>query len=203
MRHIALIACILLLAIGVRAQSTNSVVLEWDPNSETNLAGYVIYWGTASGVYSASNRLGVVTNTTVRWLDNRGYFFAITAYDVQGLESDFSNEVWWKAGPQRGIPDLAVKRLPGVTDSFALSWPRSGEAGVVGYMIRTGTNMGTSYRSDVTTNNFAVIGPLEIGTAYYFTIAAVDGQGREGPRSSDLARIFRWPGAPGGLRPAR
>lgn len=200
MKH--LLALFLLVAVAAHAQPTNSIKLEWDPNTETNLAGYLVYYGTASGGYSASNRLGVVTNTTVAGLaGDRTYYFALTAYDTKGLESDFSNEVSWKAGPQKGIPDLAVKRLPGVTNAFVLSWPRSDEPGVVGYTIRTGTNTGTAYRSDTTTNNFAVIGPLTLGTAYFFTIAAVDGQGREGPRSADLARIFRWPASPGGLRP--
>ena len=85
---------------GVASQS---VSLAWDPNSETNLAGYVIYYGTASGQYSSSNNVGNTTNTTVSGLMEGGnYYFVVTAYDASGLESDPSNEVNYQvpsAGP--------------------------------------------------------------------------------------------------------
>ena len=75
-------------------QALQSVTLAWDPNSETNLVGYVFYHGTASGQYSSSNNVGNATNTTVSGLQEGGtYFFAVTAYDNSGLESDPSNEV--------------------------------------------------------------------------------------------------------------
>lgn len=71
-----------------------SVGLAWDPNTESDLAGYKVYSGTASRNYTNVVTLGLVTTYTVT---NVAYdittFFAVTAYNTSGLESEFSNEV--------------------------------------------------------------------------------------------------------------
>lgn len=88
---LSILSLFVLFVCTIRAAS---VSLAWDPNSETNLAGYVIYYGTASGQYSNSNNVGNVTNTTVSGLlEGVTYYFVATAYDASGLESDPSNEV--------------------------------------------------------------------------------------------------------------
>ena len=72
----------------------NYVTLAWNPNPERNIVAYNIYYGRASGTYS---RLLTVTETTVT-ISIKGRkttYFAVTALDENGLESDFSNEVHW------------------------------------------------------------------------------------------------------------
>ena len=70
------------------------VTLAWDANTESDLGGYKIYLGTASNAYQSSIDVGNQTSFTVTNL-NRGttYYFSVTAYNTQGLESDYSNEV--------------------------------------------------------------------------------------------------------------
>ena len=46
-----------------------TVGLAWDANTEPDLAGYKIYYGTASGDYSHSNDVGNVTEYTLTDLD--------------------------------------------------------------------------------------------------------------------------------------
>jgi hypothetical protein len=71
------------------------VTLAWDPNSESDLAGYKIYYGTASGQYGTPIVIGKQTEYTVTGLTpGVTYYFAVTAYSVSGLESGFSNEVF-------------------------------------------------------------------------------------------------------------
>jgi hypothetical protein len=75
--------------------------LSWDApatNSNgtqlTDLAGYNVYYGTASGNYSQSIDAGNTTTYTVANLaGGLTYYFAVTAYDNSGNESEFSNEV--------------------------------------------------------------------------------------------------------------
>lgn len=68
--------------------------LEWDPNRETNLAGYRLYYGTASRTYETRIDVGNVTTYRLTGLlDGVTYYLAVTAYDQQGRESDYSNEV--------------------------------------------------------------------------------------------------------------
>jgi hypothetical protein len=71
-----------------------SVNLAWDPNTEPELAGYKIYWGTSSGNYTSSKDVGKTTTTTIDGVEEgTTYYFAATAYDSQGDESKYSNQV--------------------------------------------------------------------------------------------------------------
>lgn len=76
------------------APSTTQATLEWDPNSESDLAGYKMYVGTASGVYGEPIDVGLATTYTVTGLlPGRTYYFAVSAYNTSGKESGKSNEV--------------------------------------------------------------------------------------------------------------
>ena len=70
------------------------VTLGWDINMVPGLAGFVIYYGSASGDYAFSEDVGFVTSHTIFDLAvGRTYYFAATAYDIEGIESNYSNEV--------------------------------------------------------------------------------------------------------------
>ena len=85
------------LALGFfcfRAMSDQSVALAWDANSEPNVSGYKLYYGTASGVYTNSLNITNGTAVTVPGLkEGLTYFFALTACSVSGLESARSSEI--------------------------------------------------------------------------------------------------------------
>jgi hypothetical protein len=73
---------------------TAEVILSWDTNIEPILAGYKVYIGDSSGVYSQSVDVGNTTMYTVAGLKvGRLYYFAVTAYDQSGYESALSSEV--------------------------------------------------------------------------------------------------------------
>ena len=82
------------LALFAAMQLTaGDVTLAWDPNDESDLAGYKVYYGKVPGVYGAPISLGTQTTYTVTGLTPGTYYFAVTAYNTAGLESGFSNEV--------------------------------------------------------------------------------------------------------------
>jgi hypothetical protein len=87
-------ALIFLLGVIAQTMMARSVELAWEPSSDNDLAGYRLYFGTASNVYSYSLDLGDLTNTMIKGLDNdASYFFIITAYTTTGAESLPSNEI--------------------------------------------------------------------------------------------------------------
>jgi hypothetical protein len=76
--------------------------LTWAMNSESDLAGYIIYYGTASRTYSllstgvglsGDGSTGIPSKIISGLLDGTTYYFGVTAYDATGNESTFSGEV--------------------------------------------------------------------------------------------------------------
>ena len=85
--------------ITVRPGITGSATLSWAPPSVrtdgsplTNLAGFRIYYGNASGVYTTSISVPNpgVTTYVVADLPAGQYYFVATAYDTTGAESSYS-----------------------------------------------------------------------------------------------------------------
>lgn len=72
-----------------------AVTVEWDPNPETNVAGYRVYWGTRSRLYDTVIDVGNQTFVQLPTPTVKTYY-AVTAYDTDGLESDFSEEVFYE-----------------------------------------------------------------------------------------------------------
>jgi hypothetical protein len=76
------------------AHAATSITLAWDQNSEPDIAGYKLYYGTARGAYEFAVDVGnQTTYTLLGFLEGVDYYFAVTAYNVYGLESDFSDAV--------------------------------------------------------------------------------------------------------------
>jgi len=68
--------------------------LAWDPITEPDLAGYIVYYGASSRNYTDWVDVGYVTSARITGLgDDTEYFFALAAYDYYGNDSDFSDEV--------------------------------------------------------------------------------------------------------------
>ena len=87
----AAVLILLLAAPLLLSGSSYAVTLAWDANSEEDLAGYRIYWGTDSRVYQFVEDVGNTLQTT---LDiPTGSYIAATAYDTDGNESAYSDEI--------------------------------------------------------------------------------------------------------------
>jgi hypothetical protein len=77
-----------------------TIILDWDApttNADgtglTDLVGYKIHYGTASGAYDHSIDVGNVTTYTLTGLTKgQTYYVATTAYDTSNNESGYSNE---------------------------------------------------------------------------------------------------------------
>ena len=93
--HFLCIAAAIFLLLIPGAVRAGEVSLAWDPpDISTDVVGYMIYHGTASGVYGAPEDAGNQLTFRVRNLSGgQTYYFAATAYNAVGYQSVYSNEV--------------------------------------------------------------------------------------------------------------
>ena len=84
--------------------TAGTIKLGWPANTEPDLAGYRVYYGTSSGSYGqpidvglASQEGGLTTYSLTNLTKGQNYCFTITAYDTSNNESSRSNEVCGEA----------------------------------------------------------------------------------------------------------
>jgi len=123
----------LLISVWARAEQ---VTLAWDANTEPDLAGYKVHYGSASGSYTSSVDVHKVTTSSIGTLTaGQTYYFAVTAYNASNNESGYSNQVSYSvpqnqpptanAGPDRTVDAGAVVSLNGTgsdPENGILSW---------------------------------------------------------------------------------
>ena len=102
---------------GTQTVPPSNVSLAWnapttyeDGTPITDLAGFKVYYGTSSGVYSTVIDVQNVTSYTTPTLAPGTYYFAVTCYDSCGSESVFSNELTTTISPQVA-PSASFLRL--------------------------------------------------------------------------------------------
>jgi hypothetical protein len=83
-----------ILLFGIPDVRAAEITLAWDQNSESDIAGYRIYYGQESGIYTNVVDIGNYTSCVIADLeDGETYYFVATAYNTSGYESGYSNEI--------------------------------------------------------------------------------------------------------------
>jgi len=96
--QVILVTVVMGLLFGVAPCNAEIITFKWDGNTEVDLDGYRLYQRTAEGTYMEGEFALDITDKTATNCsiveDKHGtYYFALTAYDINGNESDFSSEV--------------------------------------------------------------------------------------------------------------
>lgn len=156
-----LVAMVLIGVVGMAAVLwAAEITLSWNPNTESDLAGYKIYQSTLSGQYGAPvATIGTVTQHTLALpalTVDQTYFFSVTAYDVSGNESGKSNEVSTVVAGLAAIPIPTEFRAVTVDGVTTLSWKLGGQATQSALRVH---RLGTPYDSCET--SFPYCGPAE------------------------------------------
>jgi PKD repeat protein len=124
-----------LIALTVTPGRAASVRLAWDaPTNEdgtpvADLAGYRVYYGQTSGNYAFTLDVGNYRSANIGGLEGgQTYYFAVTAYNTEGFESDISDEVStatpvadFSAIPTSGVAPLAIA-FTNVSSGNITSW---------------------------------------------------------------------------------
>ena len=143
--------CILPISIAGAAQ----VTLGWDSNSEPDLEGYGVYRNTGSPgpPYGYTNSLAEddltdplhpkVTLTGLQ--EGKEYYIALTAYNTEGVESSFSNDVCVEV--VNGIAEPCSQiASPGASTSSSSGGGGSGGGGSGGCFISTLSHSSLNYQ---------------------------------------------------------
>jgi hypothetical protein len=193
----SLLSLLILFAVPGRAAQ---VTLAWDANTEADLGGYKVYYGTASQSYDWFVDVGNVTQTTITNLTaGTAYYFAATAYDDAGLESAYSSEVtstvctYAIAPPSAQIGASASTGTVQVTTQTGCRWTAasgaswftitSGQSGTasgpVGYSVSANTN--TASRTVSSTIAGKVFTLTQAGLQTYTITASAGANGSISP----------------------
>jgi hypothetical protein len=97
MKTIFFVLLIMLFSLTCSAEM-KYYTLEWDANSEPDLAGYKVYMSQESSNYSIPVAVLDLVTTYQGEVDvpddaESDFFWVVTAFDISNLESDYSNEV--------------------------------------------------------------------------------------------------------------
>jgi hypothetical protein len=108
---------LVLAALSVTVQGA-SVTLGWNASTDPLVAGYNVYYGGTSGIYTNKTSVGLATSAvTSGLLVGVTYYFAATTYNAAGLESLFTSPLTYTVPtqPQR----VQVRAMP--AGQFALT----------------------------------------------------------------------------------
>jgi len=168
-----LLACIVFLTMAMGPLwAQDSAKLVWDANPETDVIGYKIYPGTATGVYGDAIDIGNVLEMDLNqetYPLGGTYYFAVTAYDSAGLESPKSTELTWDRVAANDPTGLFV-------EGGLLKWEASTSDDVAGYIVYYGPELDL-YASNRDIGNVLEWDPSTVMTAdgtYFFSISAYD-----------------------------
>jgi len=191
--------------------ANTTIALAWTaPASDggSSINGYNVYEGSTPGGESSTpvnSSLVTTTSLTVTDLFNGvAYYFTVKAVNSEG-SSAASDEasaipVVTSPGPPAGLTASAGN------SRALLSWsPPASDGGepILGYNIYQGTLPGGESPNPINgtliTTTSAIAGELTNGTAYYFTVRAVNGVGASAASNEATAKPTNPPGAPTGL----
>lgn len=94
--YCALLLMVLPSTIIASISISHAASLAWNANTEADLSGYKVYFGTSSQQYTSVVTLGKVTSIGLTDLDlyeGNTYYIALTAYDTSYNESAFAYEL--------------------------------------------------------------------------------------------------------------
>ena len=90
-RYLMILIGLLFFATSAQAAT---ILVEWDPNTEEDLAGYRVHYGWTAGEYIQVIEAGIETTCQFEAAPATGgtIHIAVTAYDTSGNESGYSDE---------------------------------------------------------------------------------------------------------------
>ena len=126
MKRLRMLLLVLFALLFAGVAHAADITLAWDANTESNLAGYKMYYSTtrAGGPYDGTEIPGMPSpidipltalsdpanpQVSATGLPEGTYYFVVTAYDTVGNESGYSNEVGAQIDWTAPVPPGALR----------------------------------------------------------------------------------------------
>jgi len=177
----------LLFFAHVQVAQAFTASVSWDANTEADLAGYKLHYGTAPGSYGTTIDVGNQTSTTVSGLSAGTYYFALTAYDTSMNESGYSAEfpkTFSAADTSPPIPSgMAAISISstGVTIIWNTDEPASSR---VDYSVDTSYATSSPNNTTLSMTHSHVLSGLSPSTTYNYRVVSADAAGNSGPSAN-------------------
>ena len=131
----------------------------WDRNLETNVIGYRVHWGGASGHYYAVRDVFNETNTMMP--ASLPIYVAVTAYDAEGLESGYSSEIFRQTNSGIMAIKLSTPRFAEMTNTVQVPAGTNPVWGIHFTIEAVAMNSGTVVaRAEAFATLFETVGPV-------------------------------------------
>ena len=175
-----MVLLVLFLGSIATVQAAN-VLVSWSANTESDLVGYKVYYGTSAGTYGAPINVGNVTSYTLTGLNSGTFDFAVKAYDTSGNESGFSTEVSLTvvAAPDTAAPIISSVQSTNITSiSATIAWSTNEPSdSQVDDGPTTAYGSSTSINTNLVTSHSQTLNGLTPGTPYNFRVRSRDAAG--------------------------
>lgn len=170
-------------------------VLAWDASPDTEVVGYNVYFGGTSRSYNANlifgtdicNQLGCRAEIN---LGEGTWFLSVTAFNSDGIESDFSEELQVKAGTQEPniiYPNGALKWIVGC--GYEILWENFTSSKISINLLRNGLNVRRISKQVGNTGSFSwtVEAKIQPGDGYQ---VLVQGLNESAASQGDIEIVF-------------
>jgi hypothetical protein len=166
------------------------LTLAWDANTESDLTGYYIYYKTGSsgppyngtGSVEGNSPIQVPKATlnnsqnpeyTIHGLsDTEKIYFVLTAYDTNGNQSGYSNEVFYQSSSAPTLTSLSISGGNSVNESSSASYTATATFSDRSTQTVTGSANWSEDSSYATINSNGVITASEVESDVTITIQA-------------------------------
>ncbi len=174
--------CILtVLFLSLPALAQVDVQVTWDANTEPDLAGYNVWWGTEAGIYPNSQSAGTATSDIIYGLsEGTTYYIAVTAYDLADNESAKSQ--WASITPDLTPPAFSNISAGSITEnSVTITWNTDEPAtSRVEYGENLSYGSQTALDPALVISHSVVVNGLDAWTTYHYRVKSNDGAGNQG-----------------------
>lgn len=181
----ALFSCIFAIFTSLVASNLQAITVVWNPNTESNLAGYRLYYGitnTPAAMLNVGNKTNVVLNSLT---PGKRYFFYVTAYNTANAESSPSTSVFYNTPSTTPVPTLPIPAPPSnlagtasSSTSVSLLW-RDNSTNETGFRVfrklgSTGTYTARTTGANAISFNDTGLTP---STTYFYKLQAFNASG--------------------------